>query len=197
MAEQITTIQDLRAGPVHQSFFRFLDSNGDGTGFMAATGNASAPRSTSSFWFIPASNETARIESLNILIKDDGTFIPSAYGAMYAPQDVALTASPVLTGGIDVFIEANNSVILNLTNGRKIWNIADWGNYCTTYETNFWTGVKEQFIIIRWDFVKACGMPLRIRGQDGEKFVVRLSDNFTHLIDQKFFVQGHYEEWKT
>ena len=171
-------------GIVPQLMSRMLDTNGDGTGTVTANGDYSS--GAEEFYIEPQGSpeEIMRIESLTVFIKDTGSMDADKYG-------VDLT----LTNGITVQVHNGSSPILiyDLTAQENIFDSFDWGklpNSTVTYLSL--TAVDE---VIKVDIVFPT--PIRLEGSAGEKFVVTLNDNFTNLVDHKFFVSGYLESTLT
>ena len=88
--------------------------------------------------------------------------------------------------GVAVHLTADDSVVSDLTDGIPITTNADWGRFAIERQIdNFGSG--EDFLNIRWDFVKN-GTPLHI--SDKHYFAVTVNDDLTGLTDLTFMMHG-------
>lgn len=158
------------------SIFRYLDPVGDGSGDKNANGNFSG--TPVEFKIVPTVKEVFSIERMIVHISDT-SIDTAAYGA---------TAAGALANGIEVKVMRKSEVLLDLTDGVPIKILAHWGRVC--YDTSpDRPGGDNQFITFRLTFAKS-GIPIILSGEHGDRLVVILNDNFTHLIDHRFHVQG-------
>jgi len=157
------------------NIYRYLDTNGDGTGTKSAIGNYSS--SATSFMIKPPDNYIYYLQRMIVMIEDGGAVDSGAYGN-----------NITLTNGIHIHKSNDDGVILDFTDEFPIKTNADWGKLCyDVHNVNF--GLGNEFVNVRWTFAKS-GAPLKIDGNRGEKFEVILNDNFSGLVSHTFNVQG-------
>ena len=159
---------------------RVLDTVGDGTGTIEATGNYSA--AVEEFFIQPAATEVIRLSRLLISVEDSGNFDAAKYGN-----------GITLSNGIKVICYNGETDTESSHTGQlSVMHNADWGSYCYDVDVKTW-GIGNEVLLARWTFQKS-GQYLRLRGSVGDKFIIRLEDDFTDLVEHKFIVQGYYEE---
>lgn len=155
--------------------YRFLDTNGDGTGETNAIGDYS---STAQIFKCVAQDdaEYTEVHRLIVSVEDSGAFDAGAYGNNIA-----------LTNGISVFHINSDGYRNEFTNSKPILKNADWAHYC--YDVNLvGFGTGNDTLAVRWTFTKA-GKPLILN--KGEVFGVQLNDDFTGLEQHLFHIQGY------
>lgn len=163
---------------VQDSLFRFLDTNGDGTGTKSANGNYAG--AAEEFYIQPPSDEIYIINRMIIHIRD--TTVPDA-----ATYGNGIT----LTNGITVKVKSGTTDILDITDGIPIKSNAEWGTRGYDVDLKNW-GTGDEFIQARWSFFKA-GHPIILNGLHGHKLVVTVNDDLSGLNEHLFNVQGHRE----
>jgi hypothetical protein len=168
----ITRVADLEQ--LVQPFFRFLDSNGDGTGTKSFIGDYTTPDEA---YIQPPATKVFAITRMIVHIEDSGAVTADSYGAL-----------STLTNGITVEVHDTGGLKYSLTNGDPIHSGAEWSQYCHDVELKTW-GAGNSFITARWTFETA-GIPILLSGDTSDRLVVTLADNFTGLVDHKFQVQG-------
>lgn len=158
--------------PVNQ----FLSDVGDGTGNVNANGDYSVTPKT--FFIQPAATEIIILNELVIHIVNGGALPATVYGGL----------AGALTNGINVTL-TNSRVAAGLILPVNIKNNADLihtgGNFNLI---NFSGGVDA--IAATIDFKKS-HMPLILKGSEGHKLEVILTDNFTGLNDHHFTAKGY------
>ena len=169
-------------GPVPTPIYRYLDTNGDGTGTKNATGNYAA--AATSFFIQPAPGEIFRIQRMIVSVHDEQKFKPEEYGNLSA-----------LTNGIFVRV-SNNGTTLDLTDGVPVKTNGGWGALCFDAELYSAAAGNGDYLRVRWTFA-ASGYPIRLVGDNNDRLEVVLNDDFNNngngLIDQYFQVQGYIE----
>jgi len=156
--------------------FRYLDTDGDGTGTKNAVGNYA----TATDFYIEAPTavgSTYVIARMLVHIEDCNGLDTGAYGN-----------GITLTNGITVTVKGEDgNTVLDMTDGVPIITNADWGRQCyDTMLSNY--GAGNDYISVRWTFSKA-GSPLVLNHR--HKLCVTLHDNFSGLVDHYFMVQGY------
>lgn len=162
----------------HSPFFRFLDTDGDGTGTKVAIGNYSGGQD---FKYVHprGSNTIADIHRLMVHIQDTSPLSADEYGGLAA-----------LTNGIQLLVtDVNDVTFRDLTDGVPIKSNAHWGRFCYDFSLDTF-GSGGDFCQARWTF-NAAGSPLHLK--PGWSFIARMSDNLTGLIDHTFNLQGIYK----
>ncbi len=163
---------------IFQPISRYLDTNGDGTGTKNAVGDYSV--GTTDFYIEPPGPDKFVLSRLLIQIEDarTGGWDADGYGQISAPG---------LTNGISALLLSDTgSIACDLTDNTPIKSNVGWGQLC--YDTvlhDFGNG--NFFLSIRWTLA-ALGHPIEL--DPGERFVIRLSDDFTALVAHYFLIQG-------
>lgn len=161
-------------------FTLLLSSNGDGTGTTNAKGNYSVG-SPGVFYLQPPSNEIWCINSLSILITDDGIIDAGAYGD-----------GLVLANGYLLQIKSSATVLLDLAAGSPIKTNPDWGRLGgDAYLLDWGTGNDALSIILH--FCELFGLPLRLNGANNERIQFTCQDNTSGLVSQYLQAMGYKE----
>ena len=172
--------QILSRQQVDVDLFRFLDTDGDGTGTKEATGNYALAEEE--FYIQPPDGESYFISRLIIEIKDAGSIDAGSYGN-----------GITLTNGIQVQKKDGSGVIVDFTDGEPIITNADWAKFCYDVKTSEF-GSGNNYVNVRWTFSKATGGlkgGVFLDGSNNERFTVILNDNFSNLTGHTFMVQGY------
>ncbi len=151
-------------------FYRYLDTNGDGTGTKNAVLDGSVTPQTIKY------TATAFVVIYRMLILIGDSTAPAAgnYG------DVA-----TLTNGIDVEVEMNGTTV-DLLDGISIKSNLDWARQCYDVGLSSY-GTGTNFITVRWTFERA-GVPIPM--YPGDDLTVTINDDLTGLTDHYFQLQG-------
>ncbi len=171
-------VRESSSGPVSTIFNRFLDTVGDGSGTKNAIGDYSS--GTTDFKIAPAAGEVMRLTRLLLTIGDGS--LTNYYGGLLA----------ALTNGIVVQKRNAGGVLIDLTDNVPIKINAGWGILCYDVAEHQHGGAGDEYLHGRWTFTKA-GAPIRLVGDDGEFFTVRMADSMVGLALHEFVVQGFYE----
>ena len=172
----------LREGTVKQPFYRFADTVGDGSGVYDLNGDYSAGGLGLTIAKVqPSAGEVLRLERVIWFIRDTGSFKASGYGAVAGS----------LTNGIQVRVQNDGGTLVNLTSQEKIVTNGGIGTYCYDVDVKTW-GSGDEMLLARWTFAKA-GYPLRLIGDNNERFELVLNDDFSDLVHHAFHLQGYYE----
>lgn len=167
---------------MNKGFSRFLDTNGDGTGTVSATGNYSG--GATNFFIQPGSNEQYEISSLILTIYDAVTFEFSDYGAASG-----------LTNGISIQL-VQNGATTDLTDQETIKN--NFHVYTQFFPVQFLTlgPALDQFSIITalYDFKNHHNLKIVLNGVTNDRLQIVLNDNFSGLNDHRFHVKGYIVE---
>lgn len=157
---------------------RLLDTNGNGTGDVEAVGKYSDGELGSTDFFIaPAAGETFIIHRMMVSYAAAKNWSADLYGK-------AIT----LTNGIKVLVEDSDGLMYELTDHTVKTN-GQWAAFCYDF-TLFAFGSGNDWAAVRWTFAKS-GKPVILRGDYGQKLIVRLNDDFDDLVEQHFLVQGY------
>ena len=157
-------------------FYRYLDTDFDGTGTKNATGNYSS--AMESFGIQPGSKEIMLVHRMIVLIEDTAVIQAEEYGNLGA----------ALTNGVVVYKTIAGEVDQDLTDGIPIKTNSQWGSLCFDTEVKAW-GAGNQVVLVRWTFSRA-GEPLYLNGYKSEAIEVRLNDDLQGLINHTFMAQG-------
>ncbi len=154
--------------------FRFLDTNGDGTGTKNAIGDLS---STPVFLITAPAGYEYILNRMIVKIEDAASgFNADTYGGLTA-----------LTNGILLgHYNSSGAQDLDLLDGEPIKQNLNWARNCfdATIES---FGSGTDFFKVRWTFANA-GNPLVL--EPGESLRLTIQDDLTGLIGQFFQVQG-------
>jgi len=159
--------------------YRFLDAAGDGTGATQQTADYST---TAEFFQVdPPDQGFFAIHQMIVQIRSSGMMRAENYGDQ-----------PELTNGIIVAtIDFNDNIITDFTDGQPIKSNGDWAGQAYDAEMVN-VGVSQsgdQFLKVRWSFSDA-GQPVYI--SQGERFAVKLDDDFSGLVSHTAQVQGFF-----
>jgi hypothetical protein len=158
--------------------FRYLDSNGDGTGDKNVVGNYSTD--ASSFYIQPPPNTEYHIERLIVAIRDGAGFRAERYAGLGA----------ALTNGIDIQKrDTGGRILYSFLDGVPIRTNGDWGRLCYDVDLKTW-GAGDDFLLVRFTIGKSGGH-LHLDGSKNENLAITLNDDFTALNDHFFLVQGY------
>jgi hypothetical protein len=126
----------------------------------------------------PPANKIYVINRMLIEIQDTGVIGVGTYGVIAG-----------LSNGISVQVRlvSDDSVVLDLTDGKTIKTNGDWAGLCYDAVINDAGAGNLGYVNVRWTFGKS-GSPLRIRPT--EKLTVNFSDDLTGLSTHYFMVQG-------
>lgn len=170
-------------GTQNLNLYRYLDTNGDGTGTKDASVDGSGTQQI--FKITPPAGTIYRIARMLIYIQDGSGFAAAEYGNL----------GTTLTTGIGLRIHNGTTTVLDLMDGVKVQQNADWARCC--YDANLVTwGAGDEFLVVRWTFERA-GQMLRLDGDATESLEILIDDNLTGLTSQYFQVQGYTEDSAT
>ncbi len=161
-------------------FYRFLDTAGDGTGIKQQSDDFST---TADFYQVdPPAQGFFAIHLMTVQIRSSGMMSGNKYGDQ-----------PELTNGITAaIIDLDDNVVTDLTDGQPVKNNADWAKFAYDARMlDFGPGSAsgDQYLRVRWKFADA-GQPVFI--SQGERFAVKLNDDFSGLISQTAQIQGFF-----
>jgi hypothetical protein len=158
------------------ALYRYLDTNGDGTGTKQCIGNHSGG---ASFYIQPPDGEVYVLERMIVMIEDGAGWRADRYGDL----------SSALTNGIRVWFRSDKKDDIDLTDGIGIKTNAGWSRVC--YDVNPSSfGSGNDFLGVRWTFSKA-GYPIRLDAAFNERLAVEVEDDFSGLVEHTFMVQGY------
>lgn len=153
--------------------YRFLDTNGDGSGSKDHIGDMTATDIK-----FTADVDTV-ITRLIIYIEDGTGFKADLYGLLTAlPNGWSLKVQDEL-----------DADVIDLTDGVVVKTNSRIGAFCFDVDVKSWgVGAGDEGLVARWTFEKA-GSPLFIPA--GYSLVIEFNDNFTGLIHHTFQAQGY------
>ncbi len=157
--------------------FRLLDTNGDGTGTKAVTGNHSGAAEI--YYIQPPAGKTFIIARMLVSIEDTASMRADRYGDLGA----------ALTNGLVLRVQDDNGTIIDLTDGLPIQTNAHWGRFCYDVDIKTW-GAGNELLVARWTFAKAGVEGIVLRGSKNERLELVANDDFTGLINHAFYVNG-------
>lgn len=156
--------------------FRYLDTNGDGTGTKNANGNYSSAEEI--FYIQPPAGLSYKLNRLMILIEDQKGFEAGNYGALAA----------ALTNGIEIKAVNNDGITCDITDGIPITHNGHWAILAFDIDLKVW-GSGEDLLIARF-CLNGIGESIIIDGDQGGRFNVYLNDDFTGISEHYFMVQA-------
>lgn len=171
----IPVSQSVQAAPEAQAFtrrpvWRYLDTNGDGTGTITITGNYSP---TEIFYLQPPANASYILDSLIVTIEDSQVITSGYYGGI------------VLTNGI-LIRRVSGISIITLTDSINILAGHDWRRFCEVDLTAY-TTTNNQLQAI-------CQLPnVHLNGDRSERLEVLVEDDFSGL-DVHYFIAKGYQQ---
>ena len=157
-----------------KALYRFLDTNGDGSGTDNANGDYSSV--ADEFYF-----QSSRDSFINRLIIHIGDTT-----GMQA-QDYGNITSGITNGYVLKVQDDTQTDLLDLCDGVPIKTNGDLGRYCYDVELKSW-GAGNEFLQARWTFANA-GAPLFIRAQ--HRLSITFNDDLTGLLEHYFMIQGY------
>jgi hypothetical protein len=165
----------VRRVKVDDNIFRYLDTNGDGTGTKNANGDYSS--AAERFLITPPVGQTYFLNRMIIQVYDTTGMQAQEYGSLTSE----------LSNGIYLRVrDPSDAVKLDLTDGIPIVKNSDWGGLCYDVDVKTW-GSGNEALVVRWTFANA-GNPLVL--PSGWSLNVELNDNLDGLIEHLFIIQG-------
>ena len=123
-------------------------------------------------------DDTYALHSVLATISDNAKFLQSDYGAIAGG----------LTNGIELFLySAALDFEIPLMSGAKIKANYDWLAFAADTRLTSFEG-NPQTLAINFNLTEHYGVPLVMEA--GDKFIVRLNDNFSTLVSQTFGLRG-------
>lgn len=162
--------------PYKQSLYRYLDSNGDGSGTKNA--NLDFNAAPDIFYIQPPSINVFYLNRMIVSIGDTAAMQAQEYGNLGA----------ALSNGITIKLVDDSGTILDVCGGIPVATNADWGRMCFDVDVKTW-GAGNELLVSRWTFAKA-GYPIRLDGSKNERLEVSFSDDLDGLLTHYFLVQG-------
>ena len=150
----------------------FLTATGDGLGTYNLIGNYSA--APTDFYYQATTNYY--IQTLLIIISDNANFNQTDYGARAA-----------LTNGVKIFIKPNGLAEIPLLSGIAFKQNFEWHTVTPEVRLTSFAGLA-QTLSIDFDLVVDYGMPIML--SPGDRFIIRLNDDFTTLVSHTFGLRG-------
>ena len=152
-------------------FVNVLTDDGLPTGNFLATGDYSV--TPQDFFFQAPLNSYVEIQHLRIIVSDVGPPGRNEYGNLGVP----------LANGIRAFFDPLNALEYEVTPGlRPILANQDFERFATGLDIISYTGDDSR----AYDIF----LPGSVKLGGGDKFILRLNDNFTGLVDHQFAILG-------
>lgn len=162
-----------------QHLYRYLDTDGDGTGTIDATGDYSDATGTGVEDFYYEAVKGTTIERMLVSVGDTAGMQSQEYGNIGA----------ALTNGVSVLLYNEHGALYeDLTAGQPVKTNAEWGALCFDVDVKTW-GSGNELLVARWTFAKS-GLPLHLPA--GAKLVVRVNDKMDGLLSHRYMIQGHH-----
>ena len=157
-----------------QAIYRYLDTNGDGTGTKNANGNYASV--ADEFYF--QAKHACTIERMLIHIEDTTGMQQQDYGNIAGG----------LTNGYSLVAKDKAGVtIMDLMNGVVVKNNGAIGRTCYDVELKTW-GAGNEALQARWRF-SAAGQPIFL--PQGHRLSITFNDDLTGLLEHYFMLQGY------
>lgn len=155
--------------------FRFLDTNGDGTGGNDSANDYSV--TPEEFLITAPAGYEYILERMIVKIQDGNAgFDAEAYGGLSE-----------LTNGVHIRVyNAGGAVALDLMDGLPARSNVQWARYAFDAEVSDF-GAGDNFFRVRWTFSRS-GNPLVL--QPGYSLRALMQDNLSGLVAQHIMVQG-------
>lgn len=153
-------------------FHRFLDTNGDGTGTKQATGNYSdGGAGVTDFFLTPPAGQVYQVHSLTVYVADT------------ALEMTEYVTGSALSVGIDVLRGPLGSEA-SLISTPLMTQLGHWLRQSASGSFEVQQGnLTDVFVATLPDITKPVLEP-------GDKYIVRLNDDFTGLVEHTFFLHG-------
>lgn len=162
------------------NFYRYLSTDGATTGTKNAVGDYSGVGVGPTDFYITAENPMF-VHRMILQIEDTKGMTPTEYGN---------TGSPLANGWEIKVKDADDVVLIDITDGVPIKDNAGVGRLGFNVELHSWTSNAVNGVFLaRFTFSRA-GSTIDLR--TGDKLVITLSDDMTGLVSHYFNVQGHY-----
>ena len=152
---------------------KFLTTVGDGTGVSNIIQNYSG---ASTDIYYEADTEY-NVYTFLITVSDNAKFNQIDYGAI----------TNGLTNGVKLFIQPNGGPEVPLLSGIAIKSNLDFLTLTADTKLTSFAGTP-QTLAVNFDLYSHYGMPLTLNS--GDKFIVRLNDDFSTLVSQTFGLRG-------
>lgn len=178
MPNKISTAEALQVSIVTQGLSTdrprhiFLTDTGNGQGTLSYIGDYSA---TAKDIYYQALGRF-EIYTLMFNISDNSKFLQTGYGGAAA-----------LTNGIKFFFKPNGLSEIPLFGGFAVKSNLDMMNLTQDTVLTQFDGTNET-LAATIDSVNHYGMPFYMNA--GDRFIIRLNDNFTSLVAQSFIIGG-------
>ena len=171
-------------GTVPIYFGRFLDTSGNGSGTKEnALDYSASGLGETDVKLAPGIGEKFRVHDMHIHYDDIGKMDNTGFGA-----------GTGLTNGITIAVkDANDDIIIDITDGIACGANADWARYAETVQLLDWgSGNTDDMLTARFEF-SSHGAPLRLDGDAGEYLAVTLNDDLSGLEEFKVYAEGVIE----
>jgi len=153
-----------------------LDTNGDGTGVFEANGDYS--ETPTEFIIRPEPGHSIAIHRLVVQLRNGSVLDEDNYGGI-----------PGLTNGVYLFMADNGEDIWRFPALAAVRANRDWAGLA--HPTPLVVGLAPaETLYCTLDFVKLTGVPIVIADHKNHRLGVRLNDDFTGLLEQRFVVYG-------
>lgn len=163
-------------GRPEEAIYRFLDTNGDGSGTKNANGDYSSVADEFYFQY----SRDCEIHRMIIQLTDTSGITQEEYGNLAAALSNGYT--------IKVQDDSQNDVV-DLCDGVAITKNEDFGRYCYDVSLRSWaTSPANESIQARWTFSKA-GHPLYLPAN--YRVSITFNDNLSGLLEHYFMVNGY------
>jgi len=154
--------------PSRATFWRFLDTNGDGTGTKNANGSTYTATGTA-FYIEPPAGNVYDITRLIVTVEDTAVSDATLYGAV------------LITNGITIR-RVSGSDILTYTDGVTITTNTHWSRFC-----------EVKTVTTQLQAICEFGGLIQLNGDRDERLEVRVRDDLSGLTGHYFMVQGYRE----
>ena len=175
VTDSVSVVEDTS----REAVYRFLDTNGDGTGSIDAAVNGASTNQR--FWISPplGGGVVFALERVIVFLSDSGSLDSGLYG-----NGINLGVGQGLL--LQKTSRDGTTVLNDLMAGQEIRTNLDWTKYAYD-KSPFSYGSGEEGYAVRWTFSKA-GQSLYIHDDEALSLFVR--GNLSGLNNHTFHVQG-------
>lgn len=152
----------------------FCSTTGNSTGTFNAIGNYSGAATD----FYVESVSRYEVHSLLVNVTSGANFHQSDYGSL---------AAPTIANGVKLFVKPLGAAEIPLLSGYAVKTNSDWTLLTRDTILTSFAGTS-QTLVANFNITEDYGKPIML--ELGDRFIIRLQDNFTGLINNTFGLRG-------
>jgi len=170
-----------------KAVYRYLDTNGDGTG---TTDSAVDHSAVAGYYYIePPAGETWQMERLIVYIEASSSPRATYYGDITGG----------LTNGLEFFVEDGSAAVgagtlIKSLTPTPIKTNGRWKRQCYDFDEFVFSGGGNKVLGGRWTLRKDLGFALKLigssTGTEVRRLVCKVSDDLSGLVAQELFIRG-------